>query len=66
MRGVNEVTQMEKLPTPTVEEVLEEMNGNTAFSKLDMNMGFHQLNLRRDRGISQRFQLLIHCIVTRG
>ena len=45
MRGVNEVTQMEKLPTPTVEEVLEEMNGNTAFSKLDMNMGFHQIEL---------------------
>ena len=45
MRSVNETIQREKLPIPTVDEVLEEMNGNTGFSKLDMNMGFHQIEL---------------------
>ena len=45
MRCANEAIQREKLPIPTVDEVLEEMNGSTVFSKLDMNMGFHQIEL---------------------
>ena len=28
-----------------MDEVLEELNGSTVFSKLDMNMGFHQIEL---------------------
>ena len=45
IRRANEAIQREKLPIPTVNEVLEEMNGSTVFSKLDMNMGFHQIEL---------------------
>ena len=45
MRRVNEAIQREKLPIPTVDEVLGEMNGNTIFSKLDINMRFHQIEL---------------------
>ena len=45
MRRANEAIQREKLPIPTVNEVLEEMNESTVFSKLDMNMGFHQIEL---------------------
>lgn len=45
MRRANEAIQREKLPIPTVDEVLEELNGSTVFSKLDMNMGFHQIEL---------------------
>ena len=45
MRHANEGIQREKLPIPTVDEVLEEMNGSTVFSKVDMNMGFHQIEL---------------------
>ena len=45
MRRANEATQREKLTIPTVDEVLEEMNGSTVFSKLDMNMGFRQIEL---------------------
>ena len=45
MRCANEAIQREKLPIPTVDEVLEEINGSTVFSKLDMNMGFHQIEL---------------------
>ena len=45
MRRVNETIQRTELPIPTVDEVLEEMNGNTVFSKPDMNMGFHQIEL---------------------
>ena len=45
MRRANEAIQREKLPISTVDEVLEEMNGSTVFSKLVMNMGFHQIEL---------------------
>ena len=41
-----------------MDEVLEEINGRTVFSKFDMNMGLHQIVLRRGRGISQHFQLV--------
>ena len=58
MRHANEAIQREKLPIPTVDEVLEEINGSTVFSKFDMNMRLHQIVLRRGRGISQHFQLV--------
>ena len=45
MRCANEAIQREQIPIPTVDEVLEELNGSTVFSKLNMNMGFHQIEL---------------------
>ena len=48
MRCANEAIQREKIPIPTVDEVLEELNGSTVFSKLDMNMGFHQIELEEN------------------
>ena len=50
MRFANEAIRREKLPIPTVNEVLEELNGSTVFSKLDMNMGFHQIELEEGCG----------------
>ena len=32
----------EKHPVPTIEETLQEMSGAKVFSKLDLNMAFHQ------------------------
>ena len=50
-----------ELPIPTVDEVLEEMNGRMQFfPSLTRTWGFIKLNLRRGRGISQHFQLVIH------
>ena len=66
MIRVNEAIQWEKLLIPTVDEVLEKMNGTTVFSEFNMNMGFVKLSLTRGQGISQHFQTVIHCIVTRG
>ena len=45
MRCANEAIRREKLPIPTVDKELEGLNGSTVFSKLDMNMGFHQIEL---------------------
>ena len=35
----------ERHPIPTVEEVLNELNGSTVFNKLDFKWGFHQVEL---------------------
>lgn len=45
MRYVNESILREKKPIPMVYKVLEEFNGSTVFSKLDLIMGFHQIEL---------------------
>ena len=33
---------------PTVDEVLEELNGCTVFSKLNLRWGFHKIELHED------------------
>jgi len=48
MRRANEAIIRERLPIPTVDEVLEELNGNTVFCKLDLRNGFHQIELHQD------------------
>ena len=48
MRRANEAIIRERLPIPTVDEVLEELNGSTVFSKLDLRHDFHQVELHAD------------------
>ena len=48
VRRANEAISRERLPIPTVDEVLEELNGSTVFSKLDLRHGFHQVELHAD------------------
>ena len=48
MPRANEAINRERLPIPTVDEVLEELNGSTVFSKLDLRHGFHQVELYTD------------------
>ena len=36
------------MPMPTVDEVLESLNGSTVFSKLDLRLGFHQIELDKE------------------
>ena len=45
MRCVNEAIIRERIPMPAVDEVLENLNGSTMFSKLDLRLGFYQLKL---------------------
>jgi len=45
MHRANEAIVRERLPIPTVDEVLESLNGSTVFSKLDLRWGFHQIEL---------------------
>ena len=48
MRQANQAIIRERLPIPIVDEVLEELNGSTVFSKLDLRMGFHQIELEEE------------------
>ena len=52
MRQANEATIRERHPIPTVDEVLEELNQSTVFSKLDLRLGFHVFIA----GIARRFE----------
>ena len=45
MRQANRAILREKHPVPTIEETLQEMSGAKVFSKLDLNMAFHQIEL---------------------
>ena len=48
MRRANTAIKREKLPIPTVNEILENLNGSTVFSQLDLRWGFHQIELEEN------------------
>ena len=48
MRRANEAIIRERHPVPTVEETVQEMHGGKYFSKLDLNMAYHQIELHKD------------------
>ena len=45
---MNQAIVREKHPVPTVEETLQEVSNAKVFSKLDLNMAFHQIELHPD------------------
>ena len=45
MRAANKAIKRERHDTPTVEEIIAELNGSRFFSKVDLNSGYHQLQL---------------------
>lgn len=45
MRKANDAIVRERYPIPTVDEILQGLNGSAVFSKLDLKWGYHQLEL---------------------
>ncbi|XP_064609600.1 uncharacterized protein K02A2.6-like [Liolophura sinensis] len=45
MRVPNEAIQRERHITPTLDDIISELNESTIFSKLDLNAGYHQIEL---------------------
>ena len=45
MRRANEAVIRERHPIPTIDEVLNDMNGSSIFSSLDLKWGYHQIEL---------------------
>lgn len=41
MTQANEAIIKERHPIPTIDEILNELNGSCIFSKLDLKLGFH-------------------------
>ena len=48
MREANEAVMRECHLTPTIDDIIHDLNGNTIFSKLDLRSGYHQLELHPD------------------
>lgn len=48
MRRVNEAIVRQRHPIPTLEETLQDLNGATVLSKLDLRWGYHQVELHPD------------------
>jgi len=41
----NQAIQRERHPSPTVDDLVDALNGATTFTKLDLRSGYHQLSL---------------------
>lgn len=48
MRQANTAIERERHITPTVDNVIHELNGATMFSKMDLTAGYYQLELHPD------------------
>ncbi|XP_031335480.1 uncharacterized protein K02A2.6-like [Photinus pyralis] len=48
MREANKAIKRERHPTPTIDDILSELNGATTFSKIDLKDGYHQLTLHEN------------------
>ena len=55
-RAVNQAIERKKHPIPTIEDLIVELNGAEVFSKLNLNKGYHQMELDEDSRFITTFQ----------
>ena len=67
MRDANKAIRRTRHVTPTIEELVSDLNGATIFSKIDLRSGYHQLELDPEsiNYTSQRSQLMYACTATK-
>ena len=64
MRMPNKANKRTRHIMPTVDDILMRLNEATVFSKLDLNSGYHQLELDERQGTSQRSPHMSVCDLT--
>jgi hypothetical protein len=64
MRKANEAIVRERHPIPTVEETIQEMSVGKLFSKLDLTMAYHLIELHPDSPKSLHLHLQMACTDT--
>ena len=48
MREANKAIKRERHPLPTIEDMINDLNGSTLFSRIDLQQAFHQLELDKE------------------
>ncbi|MBN8156836.1 RNA-directed DNA polymerase, partial [Vibrio vulnificus] len=47
-RKLNQVTVKNKYPLPRIDDLLDQLQGATVFSKIDLRSGYHQLKIAQE------------------